>query len=330
MALMAGILILGVVILVHELGHILMATWARIKAKRLSVGIGPVLLRRKRGETEYCLSALPFGGYAILDAEGDTPGIASRTRLLLSLAGPLANVLLAALLLGAVLFAAWLEASHPGTLPSVWGPAETVIPATISQVEPGSPADTAGLRPGDRITACDGTPVRALKTLIPCIRFSLWRTVPLTIERVGHRWTLELVPRPTERGTQKPGRTGIAVALPVVNPFTDLPRERKQAAPPLLSGPLVLIWMAGQAVTDGVEEVLLTTAAVSLSVGLFNLLPIPPLDGGSIMLTLIEVVCGRPLSERMQDRIIWIGIYVLGALMVFAFFNDVLWLMNDQ
>jgi len=325
MVLIAGIVIVGAAILVHELGHILMATWVQIKVERVSVGIGPVLLRRTRGETEYCLSALPLGGYAMLDVEGEAQGIAPWTRLLLSLAGPLANVLLA------VLLAAWLGAAHPGTLPSVWGPADTVVPVTISRVKPGSPTDTSGLRPGDRIIACDGTPIRALKALIPCIRFSLGRTVPLTIERAGQRRTLELVPRSTERGTQKPGRTGITVALPVVDPFTDLSRKGKQTTPlPLLSGPLVLIWVAGQAVSGGVEEVLLTTAAVSLSIGLFNLLPIPPLDGGCIALTLIELVRRQPFPERMQDRITRIGLYVLGALMLCAFFNDVLWFMREQ
>ncbi|PYN15992.1 MAG: RIP metalloprotease RseP, partial [Candidatus Rokuibacteriota bacterium] len=152
------VVVVGLLILIHELGHFLVARWVGVGVERFSIGFGPVLLRWRGRETEYCLSAIPMGGYVkMLGEENPLEGGGSAAwdpakafalkplwaRFLIVLAGPGMNLVLAA-----VIFA---------TMLMILG--RPVLPAVVGRVSAGGPAAQAGVRTGDRVTSFAGRPV---------------------------------------------------------------------------------------------------------------------------------------------------------------------------
>lgn len=228
MGIIAGIAALMVVIAVHELGHFLMAKAAKVGVRTFSIGIGPKLFAIRYRQTVYRLAAIPVGGYVALrdetpetDLVGDewaAPSIPAGTRALISIAGPLANLLLAAfLVVGLAPFVdppyrsrispstdTWTPPTRQelagapqrksGTRRRDTTPNPIVIPAEIDQVTAGSLAEAAGLQRGDRILAINHKWVTGWGALARHIRRSPGRQVTLTIERDGRRLFVDLVP----------------------------------------------------------------------------------------------------------------------------------------
>ena len=190
------VIVIGVLILIHELGHFLVARWMGVGVERFSIGFGPVLARWRGKETEYCLSLIPMGGYVKMMGEenplegGETlPYDPSKAfsfkplwaRFLIVFAGPGMNFVLAAAIFGLVL----ATVGRP-----VW-------PAVIGRVTEGSPAATAGLRTGDRVVAVDGRTVSHWEDLERAISGSDGRALDLTVERAGASQKLSIAPRRT-------------------------------------------------------------------------------------------------------------------------------------
>src|SRR5579885_3268015 len=178
---------LGVLVFVHEVGHFLVAKRVGVKVLRFSIGFGPILLARRRGETEYALSAMPLGGYVtMLEEEAAAePARAFSTqrplrRAVIVFAGPAMNFLFA-LLAYALLFAT-VGAEVPSTQPRVGG------------VAAGSPAERAGLQVGDRIVAIDGHPIATWDALSQGVLRSQGARLTLAVERDGRQFTLEVTP----------------------------------------------------------------------------------------------------------------------------------------
>ncbi len=293
MSLLWFLLIIGVSVFVHELGHYLAARLQGVRVKAFSVGFGPILLRKGLWGTEWRLSAIPLGGYA--DIEGLLPEERGRGydalpflgKLLVLVAGVAMNLLLA---LGVL-----------GYLFSTQGVPEPTGRAEVVRVVPGSLAEGLGLRPGDRIAAVDGIP---LKEATEINRLKTPGTHTLTVLREGKILTLTL--------TWKEGmeRLGVVFQPEIRLRPVSLPQglllaaERLFARLPELAGavvgglfgvlagepdsgvvgPVGLVGMVGQAAQAGLGAVLELLVAINLSLALFNLLPIPALDGGRILL----------------------------------------------
>ena len=192
------VVVLGVLIFIHELGHFLVAKWSGVGVERFSLGFGPVLLRLRRGETEYCISAIPLGGYVKMmgeesPLEGGGTGIVEPqksfsekpvwTRFLIVFAGPGMNFVLAAFLVMVV----FLILGRPG------------VPAVVGRIEPGSPAGEAGLRPGDRVVAIDGQPIVQWEELLETLQHSQGGTVQATLRRGEEERKVALAPRKTKQ-----------------------------------------------------------------------------------------------------------------------------------
>jgi regulator of sigma E protease len=344
-AIVSALVGLGILIVIHELGHFLIAKLSGVGVLTFSVGFGPKVWARKIGETEYALSAFPLGGYVKMvgedpDAEVQPADIFQSfshqglgKRIAIVAAGPLFNLLLA------VVVFMWIFIVH-GV------PALTLV---VGNVDPGSPAAQGGLQKGDRIVAVDGQGVKKWEELSSRIKESRGRALSLRLERGGRE--MEIMVQPTMReGRNLFGEKietwaiGVAseVAIEKINPLVAAGRAFYKAgeysvltfvalykmivgdvSPRNLGGPLLIAHMAGQQAREGATSFFFFIAILSVNLGVLNLLPIPVLDGGHLFFFIVEWMIGRPVALRHRERAQQIGIFILIMVMIYAFYNDI-------
>ena len=337
---------LSLLILVHEAGHFLMARWLGIRVERFSIGFGPVLLRRRLGETEYVVSLLPLGGYVKMAGEqsdertGACWEYGSRSvwqRASVIVGGPLVNYLL-----GLALFIGVFWSGYP------------VLTPRVGAVLDGYPAAAAGVQPGDQIVALDGAPVDSWEMVTDRVRRATsGASLRLSIEREGVAQTIVVTPR------VQTGRSVLGKATPVavvgLTPAGDV-RITRYAFPSAvwhgvqrtvwltsmtyqalwqmlvgalpvqdsLTGPVGIFYLTSSAAALGIRYVVQLMAIVSVSLAIFNLLPIPVLDGGHLAFLVWERVRRRPVSLRLQERMTRAGFCLLLGVMVVATYHDLI------
>lgn len=349
-SILAAIVVLGFLILIHECGHFFVAKRMGVKVLKFSIGFGPRLLGFKRGETEYVVSAIPFGGFVKMVgedpeeeiAEGDRdvafPSKAVWQRASIVLAGPGTNIV-GAFLLFCLVFIAY----------GVRMPSEE---AKVGGLSPGMPAEAAGLRPGDVVKAVDGVAVANWDELYKAIRASGGAPLAIDVEREGQRIDLQVTPKEIvdktifgeeldtrsyvigiERGFDvKNVEAGQAVLMAGQQTWgwaqTIVMGLYKMVSGSIpakdIGGPLEIARQAGKQADQGLEYLLMYMAVISLNLGLLNLLPIPILDGGHLLFLGIEAVMRRPLELRHRELAQQAGLFILLGLMAFAFYNDIL------
>ena len=216
--LLSFLFVLGVLVFIHELGHFLLARWNGVRVITFSLGFGPKLLKFQRGDTEYCISAIPLGGYVKMAGENpDDPRTGADDefmakskwqRFQILIAGPAMNILLAVVLLAAVLMRGAEVLAYLDQ------------PAVVGLVQPGSPAERAGLLPGDTITKFGTADVRTWEHLEMAVAARPEREVDVTILRNGREEHLRVRPDLTELTTRNNARfeVGTIGVLPDVNP----------------------------------------------------------------------------------------------------------------
>ena len=341
----AALFVLSLLILVHEWGHFLAARLFGVRVERFSIGFGPRLWGLKKGDTDFCISAIPLGGYVKLLGEGEEVLSPSEKpyafsekplwqRAAIVFAGPLFNFLLAWLIFS--LF--FVLKGKPYVLPEV------------GKVMAGSPAEKAGLKAGDLILEINGVAVKTWEELTQEVRRSGGRDLRLTIKRGKETLVVTVVPEVREvknlfGETEKVPVLGIVASgsfrtesLPpwaalweglakmfsvTKLTFMALVKLIERALPlSSLGGPLLIAQMAGEQAKQGFMALLLFSGVLSVNLGIINLLPIPMLDGGHLFFYTLEAVRGRPLSPQTQERLQKIGLALLIALMVLVFYND--------
>ncbi|HXF81289.1 MAG TPA: M50 family metallopeptidase [bacterium] len=326
---LAAIVAFGVMIMVHELGHFLVAKRVGITVHAFALGFGPRLLRFRRGETEYAINAVPFGGYVRMageDLDSATGAGSFRAkpvgiRMAVVAAGPVMNLLLAVLLLA-------------GTALVVGVPVG--VSNRVGQLMAGWPAEAAGLRPGDAIVAIDGQPMRSGQEVIDTIHQRPEQELRLTVERDGQRFEIRVRSRLDPR--QNIGLIGfrpeairermgppraLAWALATLGEtvgviFATLVGVVREGAGMLdqLAGPVGAVRFLGEAGAAGAEIFVYTASALSIMIGVFNLLPLPALDGGRLLFLLVEAVRRRPIDPRREGYIHLVGFALLILLLV--------------
>ena len=344
-SILAAVVGLGVLIVFHEFGHFLLAKLSGVGVLTFSVGFGPKLWLKKKGETEYALSAFPLGGYVKMvgeDPEEEVKAVdlersfahkSLLKRTAIVAAGPGFNLLLAVFLLMVV----FLFYGVP------------VLSNLVGAVEPDSPAAQAGIQKGDRIVAVDGQEVTAWDDLSSAIRQSGGQPLALRVQRSGEEVAMTVQPRKREVknifgelkedwmigiGSQvsiEKGDPGLAVSkafiqtyeyskLTLIGLYKMITRE---VSPRNLGGPILIAQMAGQQAQEGIGSFLAFLAVLSINLGVLNLLPVPVLDGGHLFFFAVEAIIGRPVSLKYREKAQQVGIFLLLLLMIFAFANDI-------
>ena len=436
------VLVIGILILIHELGHFFVARWTGVGVERFSIGFGPVLFRWRGAETEYCLSAIPMGGYVKMMGEenplegGGTPtydpakAFALKplwARFLIVFAGPGMNLVLAVVIFAAVLAtlgrpvwpatlgrvtpdspsaAAGLQTADTvvavnGRPISYWEDLDRALAASagrplelrvrrdgtertvtvtprlrtvpdpifrepretwdigagpqlipqISSVNPGSPAERAGIKAGDVVLSVDGQPVYTPEDLVEAIRTRPGQSFPITLERDGRALTVTVTPDAVkEKGgdgqERQVGRiqAGIATKTVRFEPYDPVTAVRygitktwdmtvltakglwkivsRQIDSSNIGGPIQIAAEAGRQAKEGAASLAVFTAIISVNLAVLNLLPVPMLDGGHLFFFVIEAVLGRPLSLRKREVAQQVGFVLLMLLMVYALYND--------
>ncbi len=418
-------LLLGVMILVHELGHFWAAVSVGIRVETFSIGFGSRLFGFKRGDTDFRVSAIPLGGYVRMLGEqpgdeksNDPRSFQAKTRwqrAIVIIAGPLMNVILAvAIVAGLYMHGVQTEVEQSK--------------AVVSSVAPGSPASQAGLQAGDKIINFGGQPNPTWPDVVMKTAMNANHSLPVVVDRHGEKLNFTITPimdpkeglgaagwnggvqvaeivkgMPAAAGGLHPGDSFIKVSgKPVSSPdtvreaimksggkpvqfviaragqFKDVtitpqatndPKmpyqigiyfqrrpefirlaagpaivqslrfnkenalliyqllgsilERRVSAKSALAGPIQIAQMSSEAAREGATSYLTIMALISLNLAVFNLLPIPILDGGTLLLLIIEMLLQREVSMQVKETVFKIGFVCLMAIVVFAIYNDI-------
>lgn len=337
------LLVIGPLIFIHELGHFLVAKWCGVRVERFSLGFPPRLFGFKRGGTDYCVSAVPLGGYVKMAGENpeeETHGApdeytskSAGARALIIIAGPLMNYLLAfALYVGVIFVGGDLKVVDSGL--------------RVGEMTTDWPAEAAGLETGDRILAIDGQPVADFEALKDYIGPREGTEIALSVERGTDTLTLALTPRGAEdpQSGVTEGKIGIypLTAFEPVGLWSALQAGVQatwqntrmvgnfffrfvsgRESPRNIGGPLFIASIAGQVAEQGWRYFLGFMAILSINLAILNILPIPALDGGQLMFILIERIKGKPLSLRQRIAVQQVGLAFLLVLIIFVTINDI-------
>jgi regulator of sigma E protease len=344
-AALAALVVLGLLVLVHELGHFFVARAAGVRILRLSIGFGPRLWTMTRGHTEYAVSLIPLGGYVKMAGEQQeerahhpweylSKSLGARAAIVG--AGPAMNYVVAVVTLWAVL----AITGFPEALP------------VVGEVKADMPAHEAGLAPADRIVRIDGRPVKSWQELTDVVSKAPGRPLRLDLEREGQALAVTVTPKLDEATdpfgrTSSVGRIGItqsgAFELVRVGPLQAVGETFRRQAEwlgqlglalgamvtrklPLrdaVTGPIGIVYMTSEALRMGIGPLLFFVSYISYMLAVFNVLPIPILDGGHLLFLSLERLRGRPVSTGVQERAAQVSLAVLVAFVLVVCVNDI-------
>ena len=324
----AAIFVFLMVVLIHELGHFSVAKFVGIRVNEFSIGMGPKLFQRKKGETEYTLRLLPIGGYVKMEGEdesSDDPrsfnNVSVLSRIGVVVAGAIMNFLLAIIVFAIVSYGVGMPTNQ--------------IQETVS----GSPAQIAGITEGDTIKSINGQSTNTWNKIVKSINKADPNS-EMTIEILRQGKNEKLLVKPIVKdgksmiGISPQSEQSIASAirggfektgefLTLMFEFVSMIFKGKVSTDDL-SGPVGVINVIGEAAKMGIYDVLYLLGFISVNLGFFNLLPIPALDGSRIVFLLIELVRGKPIDPNKEGFIHFVGFILLISLMLIVTYKDII------
>ncbi len=354
------LIVLGVLIFVHELGHFLFAKWMGVGVLKFSLGFGPKLIGWKKGETEYVISIFPLGGYVKMIGQEDlkvqSPDEISEEdkersfmhkspakRAAIVAAGPVFNLLLAFVIFTIVSF----NGIH-------------INLSQLGEIAEGTPAKAAGFMKDDIIKSIDGKPIKSWDEMVEIVRKSTGKSLLFAVEREGKQIEIKVTPETKKTKTifgeeKEVGQIGVMNAgkfiVEKVNPvyavyygaietwrWTELTvvglvkMAQGIVSVKEIGGPLMIADMAGKAASAGVLSVMIFIALISINLAVINLLPIPILDGGHLLFFAIEGIVNfrktpemrKPLDLKKIEFAHRIGLAIIIMLVVFTLYNDIM------
>ncbi|MDK2791546.1 MAG: regulator of sigma protease [Deferribacteres bacterium] len=352
MGIIAAIVVFGLLVFFHELGHFLFAKYFKVYVEKFSIGFGPDIVSKKYGETVYSISAIPLGGYVKMfgeDIKADIPQEMKAKafshkplyqRALIVFAGPLFNFILAI-----VLFAVINMVGMPMLLP------------VIDKVQAGMPAFSAGINSGDKIIKINDKEIKYWDEMSSIIKENPGKPLIVTVLRGQEELTFTITPKlsksrnlfgeevsvgligvtPKDRfvtvrynpidainkGLEKTYEVTKLTVVGIIKIF------QKVVPADNIGGPIMIFQMAKQTAQIGINSLLAFMAVISINLAILNLLPVPVLDGGHLLFYLIEAVFRRPVSIKVREYANMVGIALLLALMMFAFYNDIIRIIKN-
>ncbi len=336
--------VLSLLVVVHEWGHFIVARLVGVRVEKFSIGFGPVVFGKKIGETEYCFSLLPLGGFVKLAGESpeDATGAAwefnSKSlwqKFAVVFAGPLMNAVLAFLLF-------WV----------IFMVGQPTMTTKIGKILPDSAAKSAGILEGDRITAVDGQKVTLWEELLTRLHDNPPAVMMLTVDREGKPLEIKVSPKIQEAHTifgktVRVGFLGISPSSEMIHVKSGFFGAMKLAAQRLwfmtatifmsmglmitgampfkesMTGPIGIFFMTQKAAQMGIVYLLYFMGSLSVSLFVLNLLPIPVLDGGHVLFIVIEKLKGSPLKDSVKEKMTQVGMTALLILMAFVMLQDI-------
>lgn len=345
------LVVLTALVFVHELGHFLLARWNGVRVEVFSIGFGPELFgwQDKKG-TRWRFALIPIGGYVKMFGDLDAASAVKKDmaklpareraqafpckklwqRALIVAAGPVANYLLAVVILaGLYIFSGF-----------------NFTPAVVSTVQENSVAAMAGVLPGDRIVEIDGAPVTRFNEVQRFVQMNAGQPMHLVLERAGARLEKTVTPEMKEVEGAPGGLPVLGVMstevetrkIPVHEALwraawrtVEISQDTLTAVGQIfvgtrgteeLGGPIKIAQLSRDMANGGFYSFLYFMAVLSVNLGLINLFPVPVLDGGHLMFYGVEALFGRPLNERAQNIGAMVGLGLVLMLMVFVTWND--------
>ncbi len=341
------VVVLGVLIFFHELGHFLVARLCGVGVEKFSLGFGPKLFGKKIGRTDYIVSAMPLGGYVKM--VGETPGAdinpvdipVSFThkhvfkRILIVAAGPFFNFLLAVIIFFGIF--------------QIYG--SFILKPVIGDVTEGSPAQQAGLQKDDQVLEINGLAIKSWEEMAGIITGSKGKSLALTVGRGESTFAAKVIPKQISAknifgeeikryviGIKSSGDTFVRDLNPIQALSESIIQTWKISKLVVISivkilqgtisvknigGPIMIAEMAGQQAREGAVNFIFFIALLSVNLGVLNILPIPVLDGGHLIFFFIEAATGHPVSIKVREIAQQAGILILILLMIFVFYNDI-------
>ena len=348
----AFIIVIGILVFIHEFGHFIAARLCGVGVEVFSLGFGPKILKKRIGRTQYCLAAIPLGGYvkmvgeepgASIDPDDENASFTHKSlwqKTIIVAAGPFFNFLLAIFIFYVLYQFSGIYLAKP----------------IVGKVIEDSPALSAGIMPGDVIKEINKTKIESFEDISRIISAGKGEQLNIIVDRDGRFKTLILSP------VLKPDKNvfgeeiekyviGIAGAgesfHESLSPFAALLRSFKDTyglikltllsvgkmisgsvSADNLGGPLMIAQMAGEQAKAGIMNFAWFIALLSVNLGIINLFPIPVLDGGHLLFFGIEAATGKEVSNKLREKLVQFGAAVLVALMVFVFYNDIVRMFN--
>lgn len=340
-------IVLGVLVFVHEFGHFLVARFFGVGVTKFSLGFGPRVFGKIVGRTDYCLSAIPLGGFVKMVGEEPDCEVNPEDmdcsfsnkhvfkRILIVAAGPVFNFFLAILIFYIMFQVAGLM----------------VVKPIVGSVQDDSPALTAGIQKGDIIKEINGKNIESWTEMSKLIAKCKGEKIELTIARGDLFINIILIPKiKTEQNLFGEDVNRYVIGIISSGEVYTKPLNFVQALKESLNqtwkitsltitsvgkmiqgivsadsmgGPIMIAQMAGDQARAGIENFIFFIALLSINLGILNLFPIPVLDGGHLLFFGFEAISGRPVSDKIREVTQQIGVFLLLTLMAFVCYNDI-------
>lgn len=330
--LIGSIIVFMLVIMLHELGHFTIAKLVGIKVNEFSIGMGPKLIQKQKGETKYSIRALPIGGYVAMEGEDESSNdprsfenVSIPKKMAVIVAGAFMNFVLAVV---AFFFVALLM-----------GSATTSIGVVVEN----SPAYVAGIQKNDEILSVNDKDVKSWQEIIEGISSTKDESVELKLNRNNKTITKKITPEikngvstigigtKLEKSASKSIISAFKMTGYVIMSIFDVFKLifSGNFNMQLLAGPVGVISQIGEETAKGAIYLINILGIISANLGVVNLLPIPALDGGKFFILLIEAITGKKLNEKFESTISLIGFaFLIGLMLYVTVFGDLARIFN--
>lgn len=332
----AAVLVFGLIIFVHEFGHFIVAKKSGITVLEFAVGMGPVLLKREHNGTLYSLRLFPVGGFTLM--EGEEEAVNSQgsfstkplyTKIAVLLAGSVMNILLGYVVLviltamnGYVGTTYIVQFSENSVSNAVLQTGDKIIKINGHRVRTSNDITYEFLRDQDGLI--DMTVIRDNQTMVLPVQFEM-QELEAGVNAISIDFRVAAVPAKPMDYVTYPVNWGLSIIKQVWGSLIDLATGRY--AVNQLSGPVGIVNAIGKASQLGLQSLLLMGAFIAINIGIFNLLPLPILDGGKILLFTVERLIGRPIGEKVMNVLMGGSVALILMLVIYATYNDIFRLM---